>query len=308
MASSGQVGVAGRPWGERERVEWRSRQVRRRSYLADVVAPVNALSDRFGRVEYGEVTYGSDSYPLYALRSRVHNEALPTALVTGGVHGYETSGILGALAFLEQAARSYAERVNLVVVPCVSPWAYERIHRWNYDAVDPNRNFRPGGPAEATALIDFVRSTADDYLVHLDLHETTDTDRTEFGPALSARDGKEFVDGEIPDGFYLVADREDRQLEFQEAIIAEVGRLTHIAQPDARGEIIGSPVIAHGVIEYPLTHLGLCASITNAPFKTSTEVYPDSARTTPETCIAAQVTAVTAAIDFALAHPMATSG
>jgi len=35
---------------------------------------------------------------------------------------------------------------------------------------------------------------------------------------------------------------------------------------------------------------------------TTTEVYPDSPRTTPEKCIRAQVIAARAALDFALAH------
>jgi hypothetical protein len=35
-----------------------------------------------------------------------------------------------------------AGRINLLVAPCVSPWAYERIQRWNAHAVDPNRSFR----------------------------------------------------------------------------------------------------------------------------------------------------------------------
>jgi hypothetical protein len=292
--------MAGRPWGEQERAQWRAAQSRRRSYQDDVVAPIEALRARFERIPYGEITYADDVYPLYALRSRVMSSALPNVLVTGGVHGYETSGVLGALAFLDEVAGDYATRINLLVAPCVSPWAYERINRWNYDAIDPNRNFRPGGPQEATRLIDLVQSFAEDYLLHIDLHETTDSDRTEFVPALSARDGTAFVDGEIPDGFYLVADSANPQLDFQRAIIAAVEQVTHIAPPDAQGEIIGSPVIAHGIIEYPLAKLALCPSITNARFKTTTEVYPDSPRATPDICIRAQATAAHAALEFAL--------
>ena len=37
-------------------------------------------------------------------------------------------------------------------------------------------------------------------------------------------------------------------------------------------------------------------------YRTTTEVYPDSPRATPEQCNAAQVAAVCAAIDYALAH------
>ena len=65
--------------------------------------------------------------------------------------------------------------------------------------------------------------------------------------------------------------------------------------------IIGSPVTGHGVINYPVHELGLCAGITGARFVTTTEVYPDSPRATPEQCNEAQAVAVRAALDFALA-------
>jgi hypothetical protein len=141
----------------------------------------------------------------------------------------------------------------------------------------------------------------DRVLVHIDLHETTDTDESEFRPALAARDGKDSERGEIPDGFYLVDDGEHPQPAFQQAVIAAVAKITHIAPADRQGEIIGSPMVAPGVITYPLTPLGLCAGVTPAPYKTTTEVYPDSPRATPAQCNAAQVAAVCAAIDYALA-------
>jgi hypothetical protein len=298
------VGIAGRPWGDTERGQWRALQVRRRRYDADVVPRIDALTDRFEKVAYGKLDYAGGTYTLFALRDRVFDPALPTALVTGGVHGYETSGVLGVLDFLETRTGDYAGRVNLLAVPCVSPWAYERIHRWNYDAIDPNRNFRADGPArEATALIELVRSVKTGFLLHIDLHETTDSDESEFRPALAARDGKAYEPGEIPDGFYLVDDSANPQPAFQQAIIAAVERITHIAPADAHGEIIGSPVVAHGVIEYPLAELGLCPSITGARYTTTTEVYPDSPRTNPAECVRAQVAAVCAALDYALAHP-----
>lgn len=297
------VGTPGRPWGEAELNQWRARQPRRRRYDADVVPRVAALADRYETLTYGRLDYAGERYELLALRDRRFDPALPAALVTGGVHGYETSGVMGALRFLETRAADYAGRVNLLVAPCVSPWAYERVNRWNYDAIDPNRNFRADGPArEATALIGLVRSVEHPFLLHIDLHETTDSDEDEFRPALAARDGKPFDPETIPDGFYLVDDSANPQPAFQQAIVAAVERVTHIAPPDDRGEIIGSPVVAHGVIEYPLAALGLCGSITGARFTTTTEVYPDSPRTDPEECIRAQVTAVCAALDHVLAR------
>jgi len=228
--------------------------------------------------------------------------------VTGGVHGYETSGVHGALQFVDQQMSRYAGRVNIIVAPCVSPWAYERIHRWNANAIDPNRSFRDDSPAqESAALMRLVAPIRDRVLMHIDLHETTDTDESEFRPALAARDGIAYEPDEIPDGFYLVDDSENPQPDFQQAVIAAVAKVTHIAPADERGEIIGSPMVAPGVIEYSLKKLGLCARITDAPYVTTTEVYPDSPRATPEQCNAAQIAAVDAAIDFALTRGAATS-
>lgn len=297
------IGTPGLPWGDAEKALWLSRQVRRRSYADDVLTVIHRLHERFDTAEYGRLAYDADTYPLYAIKSRGWRDDVPTVLVTGGVHGYETSGVHGALQFVERHAADYAGRVNLLVAPCISPWAYERIHRWNRNAVDPNRSFRADSPAqESAALMLLVAPLRDRVLLHIDLHETTDTDETEFRPALAARDGKPFEPGEIPDGFYLVDDSENPQPAFQQAVIAAVARVTHIAEADANNAIIGSPLVAPGVIEYPVKRLGLCAGVTNARYTTTTEVYPDSPRATAEQCNAAQAAAVCAAIDYALAN------
>jgi hypothetical protein len=295
------IGTPGQPWGAAEKTQWLAQQQRRRSYADDVLRRIDALRSRFDVVDYGHIAYGDESYPLRALRSRAWRDDLPLVLVTGGVHGYETSGVHGALQFLERHAADYAGRVNLLVVPCISPWAYERIHRWNPAAIDPNRSFHePSASPEAAALMQLVASWRERFAAHVDLHETTDTDESEFRPALAARDGTPFEPEGVPDGFYLVDDEDEPQDAFQQAIIAEVAKVTHIAPADAKGEIIGSAVVAHGVIRYPLRRLGLCAGVTRARYRTTTEVYPDSPRATPQQCNDAQVAAVRAALDFVL--------
>lgn len=297
------IGTPGTPWGPAEVAAWLAKQVRHRSYRDDVLSAVDALRLHYEVVEYGRLEYPPESYPLMAIKSRSWRDDVPGVLVTGGVHGYETSGVHGALRFVQQHASAYAGRINLLVAPCISPWAYERIHRWNPHAVDPNRSFRENSPAEeSAALLRLVAGFRDRVLLHIDLHETTDTDESEFRPALAARDGVAYAPDEIPDGFYLVDDSEHPQPAFQQAVIDAVAKVTHIAPADRNGQIIGSPVVAPGVIRYPLRELGLCAGITPARYTTTTEVYPDSPRATPEQCIAAQVAAVCAAIDFALAH------
>ncbi len=297
------IGIPGQAWTAADKAEWLARQKRQRSYASDVLAAIDGLRSRFDVDEYGRLEYASGSFPLFAIKSRVWVDGLPPMLVTGGVHGYATSGGHGALRFADRHASGYASRANLLIAPCVSPWAYEHILRWNPDAIDPNRSFRENSPAqESAALMRLVAPLRDRIAMHIDLHETTDTDESEFRPALAARDGKPFEPGVIPDGFYLVGDTENPQPEFQRAIIAAVEQVTHIAPADAKGEIIGSPVVAPGIINYPLEQLGLCPSVTNASYKTTTEVYPDSPRATPEQCNAAQVAAVRAAIDFVLAN------
>lgn len=298
------IGIPGTPWGATEVAAWRARQRIQRRYADDVLPVIERLRARFAVIDYGRLDHDPARYPLLAIRSLDWNERLPTVLVTGGVHGYESSGVHGALRFVEHHAEAYSGRVNLLVAPCVSPWAYETIQRWNIHAVDPNRSFRDGGTAqEALALMALVAPIREQVQLHVDLHETTDTDESEFGPARAARDGKPWTPGVIPDGFYLVDNIEQPTPAFQQAVIDAVAKVTHIAPADADGQIIGTPVAAPGVIRFPLKSLGLCAGISSARFRTTTEVYPDSPQATPEQCIAAQVAAVLAAIDYLLAQP-----
>jgi predicted deacylase len=201
------IGTPGRPWGAAERAQWRARQRRQRSYADDVLSAVERLRVHFDGASYGEVVYGDERFPLMAIRSRDWQPHRPSVLVTGGVHGYETSGVHGALRFLDAHAQAYAGCANLLVVPCVSPWAYERIQRWNLDAIDPNRSFRAESPAqESAALMRLIAPLHGQFAAHIDLHETTDTDESEYRPAVAARDGETLMPCTIPDGFYLVDD------------------------------------------------------------------------------------------------------
>jgi hypothetical protein len=222
------IGTPGTPWSAAEKAAWLARQVRRRSYSADVLSVIDDLRPHYDVAQYGRLDCDPARYPLLALRSRHWQDDRPVVLVTGGVHGYETSGVHGALAFLSRRAQAYAGRVDLLVAPCVSPWAYEMIQRWNPQAVDPNRSFFADSPApESAALMQLVAPLRERVLVHVDLHETTDTDESQFRPALAARDGVAFVPGVIPDGFYVVDDVERPRTDFQSAVIAAVAQVTH---------------------------------------------------------------------------------
>ncbi|EKO3845793.1 M14 family metallocarboxypeptidase [Vibrio harveyi] len=294
------IGTPGQSWGEAERKAWREQRDVKRSYQEEVVTKINALRERFDVEQYGALSYDEARFPLFCIKTRNWDAAKPVVLVTGGVHGYETSGVHGALKFVDTQAERYAEHFNIVVAPCVSPWGYEVINRWNPNAIDPNRSFYANSPAEESANLIKLVAPLGDVLMHIDLHETTDSDETEFRPALAARDGLEYIEGMIPDGFYTVGDTENPQPEFQKAVIESVAKVTHIAPADDKGEIIGSPVVQFGVINYPMVKLGLCGGVTNCTYGTTTEVYPDSPKVTDEECNDAQVAAVVGGLDYVL--------
>lgn len=257
------------------------------------------MDTNFDIVHYGALTLDPARYPLYILKSKKFDVSKKTILITGGVHGYETSGVHGALAFCERAAPRFQAIFNIVCAPCISPWAYETINRWNNEAIDPNRSFYKHSPAEESRLfLDAISASGIEPFAHFDLHETTDTDNSLFRPALEARDGVEQELWEIPDGFYLVGDSENPQPAFQKSIIESVKGVTHVAPADGGGRLIGVPIEQEGVINYQVKKLFLCSGFSEAQFATTTEVYPDSPRVSDAICVDAQVAAVTGGLDF----------
>jgi hypothetical protein len=284
-------------WGQTEKTGWLKEQTIKRSYLKEVVFKIEELKALFDIVLYGNLSYESNMYPLYFVRSQQFDSSKKTVLITGGVHGYETSGVHGALAFMSREAQKYSDSFNFICAPCISPWAYETINRWNPKAIDPNRSFYPDSPAEECNL--FLNAVSGiEIFAHFDLHETTDTDNTIFRPALEQRDGKPQELSEIPDGFYVVGDTRNPQKEFQKAIIESVKRVTHIAPADENGNIIGVPLEDEGVINYDMKKLFLCGGFSGAQFSTTTEVYPDSPKVTDANCVDAQVASIRGGLDY----------
>lgn len=284
-------------WQQADKDNWFKQQEIKRSYQDEVVTKILELKSDFEVIQYGSLSLDPARYPLFLIRSKNFHSTKPTVLITGGVHGYETSGVHGALGFLKDAAKFYENTFSFVCAPCISPWAYETINRWNHKAIDPNRSFRENSPAEECEL--FIKATAGlNPIVHFDLHETTDTDNSIFRPALEQRDGITIPFSPIPDGFYLVGDTNNPQPAFQKAMIDAVEKVTHIALPDDKGQMLGDKVEQHGVINYPVKKLFLCAGTFNPKYVTTTEVYPDSPKANDQICIDAQIAAIKGGLEY----------
>ena len=289
------------PWGQAEKEDWFKAQVIQRSYQEEVVTKINKLKENFDIAQYGSLSINPTKYPVYIIKTKNFDPSKPTVLITGGVHGYETSGVHGALLFMEKHVDQYTKNFNFICAPCLSPWAYETINRWNNLAIDPNRSFYPDSLAEECKLfLDTMSSLKVDLLAHFDLHETTDTDNTIFRIALAKRDAKEQAYSEIPDGFYVVGNSHRVEKEFQKAVIESVRKVTHIAPTDEKGMLIGVKIEDEGVINYDMKKLFLCGGFSNAKYSTTTEVYPDSPKVTDEICNAAQVAAICGGLDYIL--------
>lgn len=326
-----------------------------RSYTIDVVDRLKELcssredddddddadDSRFEMIQYGALSHNPTRYPLVAAKSRGSGWGhQPCMLVTGGVHGSERSGIEGCLEFLEQQQQqqqrqksSSFNNVNLLIVPCVSPWAYEWGTRCQANRKDPNRSFSyfknnnlssasaSYQTEEAQALMTFLRQSLNvpRWTCHLDLHETRPGGQDQGGAfdiLLGQGDNDSVSKAEeewmmsidpfsIPQGVYLVVDEDSQkdvqQQEFQRAVLDSIQRVLPVLQ----GSNDNSPHqslferIQDGVLPVPTKALGLCSSTTEATFLATTEVC----RSVPENdrdviYRQAQISAITGALDF----------
>ena len=160
--------------------------------------------------EYGRLDYPPDSYPLFAIRSRAWRDELPVRAGDrrrarlrnqrrarrAAVRRPACGGLCGPH---QPAGGAVRQPVGLRAHPPLEPG------RARPEPLVPRRQPGAGiGGADAPGRA-AARSRAG---LHVDLHETTDTDESEFRPALAARDGVAYEPGEVPDGFYLVDDSE----------------------------------------------------------------------------------------------------
>jgi hypothetical protein len=294
-------------WNESQIQSWYNSvlaQGKKRDY-ADVISRINRLPANTHTVEAYAVM--SDENPAFRISIGDTNNGNPNILITGGVHGYEPSGVEAAIRFAEKEAPALTDKFNFAVYPCISPWAYEYDQRWNALAQDPNRLFAHGDNIiaieECQHFMTSMEQNGTEFAAAIDLHETCDRDvqlrilRSErFGSPLAA----DYQD--IPQGYYLTlskrnTENENRlQLLFGRAVINEVQKISPIAPEKSILE--GKENFGGIILSAPSKGLLRTYLDGHAKLVAVTEVYPDHPQMTPEKSVQAQLASIRGVLNF----------
>lgn len=308
-------------WGESEKLNWLSKLTFQRSYSNQVLSRIEKLKQAGAPIkikQYGNLSLqGRDSitisdaklsadeyknrYPLYYAEVGNLADNKINIIITGGTHGYEESGVYGALEFLEKDVLNYTDKFNFLVFPCISPFAYEVNQRWTHDAWDPNRSFDRSKPyvPEAQLVMDVIEKahklSGRDFTAAVDLHETPDRDKV-LMPVQYQRYGLNLTADDIliPNGYYLISHAANKSPQMAIRILDKVREVTPIApDPEIHGDKnVEGVVISKGSDP---THQGLnqhyMKTVTDNTF--TTEIYPEihpEPRGTQEAIVAQRAT------------------
>ena len=94
-------------WNNKDKELWFNEQKIQRSYKNDVLDKIELFKNDFDVELYGKLSLDENRYPLYVIKSKFFDKNAKNVLITGGVHGYETSGVLGLLEFIKTNAKDY---------------------------------------------------------------------------------------------------------------------------------------------------------------------------------------------------------
>jgi hypothetical protein len=315
-------------WGEVEKLDWLSKQKFERSYSEQVLSRIKKLEQAGGKIKiqsYGNLSLQGrnelviegtslkaedyqNRYPLYYAEVGDIADGKPNVIVTGGTHGYEESGVYGALEFLEYDVENYLDQFNFLVFPCLSPFSYEVNQRWTHDAWDPNRSFDRSKPyvPEAQLVMDVLDKAhvraGHDFAAAVDLHETPDRDKTMMPPQYQ-RYGINLTSDDIliPNGYYLISHVSNKAPDMAKHIIETVRKVTPIApDPEIHGAKNENGVVVSKGSDP--THRGLnqgyMRTLSDNSF--TTEIYPEihPEPKGPHEAIAAQRATIQGILDY----------
>ena len=100
------IGTPGQKWTDADKAQWLAQVTIKRSYQDEVVSQLTPLATQFDQVQYGALSLNADKYPLFGFTTKHWDCNKKTILITGGVHGYETSGVHGAIQSFALVAKN----------------------------------------------------------------------------------------------------------------------------------------------------------------------------------------------------------
>lgn len=114
-----------------------------------------------------------DGYPVLCLEVPALRPEAPRIWLNAGIHGEEPGSVAGCLRFVEEALAEYRQAFSFTVLPCLSPWGYERGERYDARGRDPNRLFRdPEEPIVEAVRRALARGRKPRFAI--DMHEDSD--------------------------------------------------------------------------------------------------------------------------------------
>jgi hypothetical protein len=132
--------------------------------MAEVAAREGGRLAEAGRV---------DGYPILWLEFPGARPDAPRIWMSAGIHGEEPGSVEGCRAFLREALPRWRRHFAFTVLPCLSPYGWER--GWRHDARgrDPNRLFRhPEEPLVASVRRALAAGPRPRFAI--DMHEDSD--------------------------------------------------------------------------------------------------------------------------------------
>ncbi len=192
-----------------------------------LVSEVALVSNRWG-----------DKFPVYASHiPAVAVASHPYVLVSGGVHGDEPAGVLGAVAFLSQVAPRFSDRINFLVLPCVNPTGFQANTLASASGANLNRCFGIGSQEpEVLAIERWLAEFGHRFKMTFDLHEV--------GPDYT---GEGVATDDNPRGCYLYETQAQHDLRIGPQMIAALPRTIEVC----RWDTIYGDINRDGVVSYP---------------------------------------------------------
>ena len=134
----------------------------------------------------GHINNSIHNYPFQKIVIGQNNSK--RVLISAGIHGDEPSGIETICTLIESGKyKSYLNKWDLIILPCINPYGYEYNQRENQDNIDLNRMFKIKSPPLEVELTQSIFKLSY-FNLTLELHEDCDS----YGYYLFQKSNKPF--------------------------------------------------------------------------------------------------------------------